>query len=103
DDEPELRKLGEVSLQMVGRFNVVLAASGADGLAAAARERPDVILLDVMMPGMDGPTTLSRLRANPATAAIPVIFLTGRTQTDEVERLLGLGVAGVVTKPFDPI
>jgi CheY-like chemotaxis protein len=103
DDEPHVRRVAEVSLAKVGRWSVSLAASGVDALAAAEREQPDVILLDVMMPGMDGPTTLGALQAHPALATIPVIFMTAKVQEHEVERFLGLGAAGVICKPFDPM
>ena len=103
DDEPDLRKIGEMSLKMVGRFQVLLASSGAEAFETAVRELPDVVLLDVMMPGMDGPTTLGKLRDHPATASIPVIFMTAKAQKHEVERYLLAGAAGVITKPFDPM
>jgi CheY-like chemotaxis protein len=71
--------------------------------AAAAERRPDAILLDVMMPGLDGPATLERLRADPATAEIPVLFMTAKAQAGELTRFAALGVAGVIAKPFDPM
>jgi two-component system, OmpR family, response regulator len=103
DDEPHIRRVAELSLNRVGKWSVVLAASGPEGIAAAERERPDLILLDVMMPGMDGPTTLSALQAHAMVAGIPVIFMTAKVQEREIERYLGLGAAGVVCKPFDPM
>jgi CheY-like chemotaxis protein len=103
DDEPHVRRVAELSLARVGKWSVFLAASGAEALAAAEREHPDLILLDVMMPGMDGPTTLSALQAHAAVATIPVIFMTAKVQEREVERYLGLGAAGVISKPFDPM
>ena len=103
DDEPDIRKIGEMSLRAVGKLQVVQAASGAEALELAARERPDAILLDVMMPGMDGPTTLAQLKARPETAAIPVVFMTAKAQPREVERLRSLGARGVIVKPFDPM
>jgi len=103
DDEPYVRRVAELSLSRVGKWTVILAASGPEALAAAERERPDLILLDVMMPGMDGPTTLSCLQARAGVAEIPVIFMTAKVQDREIERYLGLGAAGVVCKPFDPI
>ena len=79
-------------------------ASGGDaGMALAIAEAPDAILLDVMMPGRDGPGTLALLKADPRTARIPVIFLTAKAMTAEIERLRALGAAGVLTKPFDPM
>ncbi|MFT3765006.1 MAG: response regulator [Minicystis sp.] len=101
DDEPHLRRIGELCLRSIGQMTVSLAASGAEAVEVAATERPDVILLDVMMPGMDGPTTLGELRARPETADIPVIFMTAKVQKHEVERYLRLGAAGVIGKPFE--
>jgi len=102
DDEPDIRLIVRLSLQKQG-VAVVEAATGADGVSAARGERPDAILLDVMMPQMDGPSTLDALRGDAATRDIPVIFLTAKAQRTEIERLRGLGALGVLTKPFDPI
>ncbi|EPX58958.1 Two-component response regulator [Cystobacter fuscus DSM 2262] len=103
DDEDDIRTIGQVSLSRVGGWQTVLASSGADALTKAAAERPDLILLDVMMPGMDGPTTLARLRAQEATATTPVIFMTAKIQKQEVARYLELGAVGVIGKPFNPL
>ncbi|MDI1444441.1 response regulator [Polyangium sp. 6x1] len=103
DDEPHIRRIGELSLKGVGKWKVVLASSGLEALDIAARESPDVILLDVMMPGMDGQETLLELRAREATAAIPIIFMTAKVQKHEVDRYRALGAAGVIPKPFDPM
>lgn len=103
EDEPHIRRIGELSLRGVGRWEVVLAASGAEGLDRAAEEQPDVILLDVMMPGMDGPTMLAELQSQSNTSMIPVIFMTAKVEKPEVERYLSLGAAGVISKPFDPL
>ena len=103
DDEPHIRRIGELSLRGVGKWTVVLAGSGREAIDLARREQPDVILLDVMMPGMDGPATLAELRDSKETEAIPVIFLTAKAQRHEVERYRQLGAAGVLTKPFDPM
>ncbi|ATB41890.1 hypothetical protein CYFUS_007366 [Cystobacter fuscus] len=103
DDEDDIRTIGQVSLSRVGGWQTVLASSGADALTKAAAERPDLILLDVMMPGMDGPTTLARLRAQEATAATPVIFMTAKIQKQEMARYLELGAVGVIGKPFNPL
>ena len=103
DDDADIRTIGEISLSKVGGWLVVLADSGTDALAKVSRERPDAILLDVMMPGMDGPTTFERLRDLPATRTTPIIFMTAKVQKLEVERYLALGAAGVISKPFDPM
>jgi two-component system, OmpR family, response regulator len=103
DDEDDIRRISRLALGRVGGMDVVDAASGVSGLALAIAEAPDAILLDVMMPGRDGPETLSLLRADPRTAHIPVIFLTAKAMASEVERLRALGAAGVLTKPFDPM
>ena len=103
DDEDDIRTIGQLSLSRVGKWETVLASNGAEALQKAAAERPDVILLDVMMPGMDGPTTLARLREQPATAQTPVIFMTAKIQKHEVARYLELGAVGVIGKPFDPL
>lgn len=103
DDEPDIRMISELALQSIGGWETVVAGGGQEALEAAAMHQPDVILLDVMMPGMDGPTTLLKLRENEATANIPVIFLTARTQRRDVDRYLGLGAIAVIGKPFDPM
>ena len=103
DDEEDIRRIAHLALARVGKMEVVDAGSGPEGVRKAQEERPDAILLDVMMPGLDGPSTLAALRANPATAAIPVVFLTAKAMTAELERLRGLCPAGVLTKPFDPM
>ena len=103
DDEPDIRRVGQMSLELVGQLQVLLAGGGEEAVAMAAREQPDVILLDVMMPTLDGPATLDRLRALPATAGIPVIFMTAKVQRHEVEQYLARGAKGVIFKPFDPM
>ncbi len=103
DDEPDIRQVGRLALKAVGKWEVALAASGSEGVELAAREKPDVILLDVMMPGMDGLTTFARLRAQDATARTPVIFMTAKVQNHEIAQYLALGALGVITKPFDPM
>ena len=103
DDEADIRVIAEISLSAIGGWQVVQAASGPEALALAACEQPDLILLDVMMPGMDGPTTLERLRERQPAGLPPVIFMTAKVQKAEVDRLLGLGVTGLIAKPFDPM
>ena len=103
DDDDDIRTIGELALVEVGGMPTVLASSGPMALEVAEREQPDVVLLDVMMPGMDGPTTLRRLREQASTAAIPVVFVTAKVQHHEVQRYLDLGAVGVIAKPFDPM
>ena len=103
DDEDDIREVAQMSLEMVAGWEVIPARSGDEGLALAARHRPDAILLDVMMPGMDGPATAERLAAGVETAAIPVILLTAKVQPADRRRFEGAGVAGVLAKPFDPM
>jgi len=96
DDEPDIREVVEISLGLDPNFSVRGCASGKDALAAAADWSPNLILLDVMMPGMDGPATLGHLRDNPRTAAIPVVFMTARAQPRELEQFVALGAEGVI-------
>jgi CheY-like chemotaxis protein len=103
DDDDDIRSIGELALVEVGGMLTVLASSGSAAIEVAAREQPDVVLLDVMMPGMDGPTTLRHLREQASTAAIPVVFVTAKVQHHEVQRYLALGAIGVIAKPFDPM
>jgi CheY-like chemotaxis protein len=103
DDEPDIRTIGEIALRDVGGLRVTMASSGREALDIAAGAPPDVILLDVMMPDMDGPTTLERLRQDERTRSVPVVFMTAKVQRTEVERYMRLGAAGVVAKPFDPM
>ncbi|TPN83144.1 response regulator [Mesorhizobium sp. CU2] len=103
DDEDDIREIAQMSLELDPEFEVRSSPSGIKALADAAAWRPDLILLDVMMPDMDGPETLKRLGESPATALIPVVFITARTQTHEVERYLAMGAVGVIAKPFDPM
>lgn len=103
DDEEDIREVAALSLETVAGWDVIVAGSGAAGIAKARENRPDAILLDVMMPGMDGPTTYQELRANPETARIPVILLTAKVQSADQKRFSDLGVARVMFKPFDPL
>jgi CheY-like chemotaxis protein len=103
DDEPDIREVVELSLGLDPGFLMQSCGSGNEALAAAAEWQPDLILLDVMMPVMDGPATLARLRENARTADIPVIFMTARAQAREVDRFRSLGALGIIPKPFDPM
>ena len=86
DDENDIRTIARISLETIGGFEVVLAGGGEEGLEVSAREKPDLILLDVMMPGLDGPATLKRLKETPASADVPVVFLTAKALPSEIER-----------------
>ena len=103
DDEEDVRYVAHLSLGRVGGMAVVEASSGEEGVARARSEQPDFILLDMMMPGMDGAATFRALRADASTAAIPVVFLTAKAMASEVRRLTELGAKGVVLKPFNPM
>lgn len=104
DDEEAIREIVAISLEAVGGYEVITARSGEEALVRASTDRPDAILLDVMMPGLDGPTTLSRLQALPETRDIDVVLLTAKAQVTERAQLAQLpGVAGVIAKPFDPM
>ena len=102
DDDELLREVATTALELVGGWEVVTAPSGSAAEERAAALVPDAILLDVMMPEVDGPMTLAALRANPATRDIPVVFLTAKAATDD-PRWSGLGLTGVLAKPFDPM
>ncbi len=103
DDEDDIREVAAMSLETVAGWEVIVANSGAQGIARAASYRPEAILLDVMMPGMDGPTTFRALRSNPDTANIPVLFLTAKVQATDRRQFADLGVEAVLVKPFDPL
>ena len=103
DDEDDIREVAALSLESVAGWEVVTANSGSQGLARAVEYQPEAILLDVMMPGMDGPTTFRELRKNPATAKIPVLLLTAKVQSSDQRRFADLGVEAVLFKPFDPL
>lgn len=103
DDESDIREVARLALEEVGGFTVESCASGAQAIEKAPDFDPDVILLDVMMPGMSGPEVLEALRGRPDTAGIPVIFMTAKVQASELEALTKLGAIGVIEKPFDPM
>ena len=103
EDEPDIRFVAEMALQAVGGFTVITCTCGEEALAAAPAAGADLLLLDVMMPGMDGPGTLKALRALAATADTPVIFMTAKVQAAEVAVYKALGALEVIAKPFDPM
>jgi CheY-like chemotaxis protein len=103
DDEPDIREVVQMSLGLVEQLEVHTCESGAQALALLPQLTPDLVLLDVMMPGMDGPTTLQRMREDVALARIPVVFMTAKAMPQEVARFRALGAVAVIAKPFDPM
>jgi two-component system, OmpR family, response regulator len=103
DDDDDVRAVVALSLEAVGGFQVEQARSGAEALELYARSRPVLVLLDVQMPQLDGPSTLARIRALPGGHEVPVVFLSATTRRAEVDRLRSLGVDDVLEKPFDPL
>jgi two-component system OmpR family response regulator len=104
DDEDAIRTIATISLERIGGWTVISAASGQAALEAAQDDGPfDAVLLDVMMPGLDGPSTLVRMREGVLMASVPVVFLTAKVGATDREQLLALGAAGVLAKPFDPM
>lgn len=103
EDEPDIRAVARVALETVGRLQLKTCSSGEEALREVQAFAPDLILLDVMMPGMDGPGTLVALRAMPDMDRIPVVFMTAKVQPDEVAHYKSLGALDVVAKPFNPM
>ena len=103
DDEPDIRTIVEFALEDEPGMSLRVCASGAEALETAPGFRPDIVLLDVMMPGMDGPTTLQHLRGMPELAAARFAFVTAKVQPQEVAHFKSLGAAAVIAKPFDPM
>jgi CheY-like chemotaxis protein len=103
DDEEDIRTILALALSLDPEVSAEIVPTGAEVLTKAREEVWDAILLDGMMPGLDGYETCRLLKADPATASIPVLFLTAKTQREEVHRALGLGAVACLTKPFDPL
>jgi CheY-like chemotaxis protein len=103
DDDKTIQEVAQMCLELVGGWNVEVASSGLEALRLSAAHPPDAILLDVMMPSMDGPTTFARLQADVRTRSVPVVLLTAKVQPAERRYWEQLGVAGVLAKPFDPL
>lgn len=103
EDEPDIQTIARIALEDVGGFELRVCDSGAEALEVVDEYRPDLLILDVMMPGMDGPTTLVELRKQPALADTPALFMTAKVQPQELEQLRAQGALEVITKPFDPM
>ena len=103
EDDPDIQKIVKISLEQVGKFKVIICSSGHEALNMAPNLNPDLLLLDVMLPGMDGISLLKCLRQIPQFANIPVIFMTAKSQVHEVNGYMNLGIADVIIKPFDPM
>lgn len=103
EDDPSIQEIVRIALELVGGLTVKSCSSGAEGVDAAEAFDPHFILLDVMMPGMDGPQTLRHLRAKPALDRVPIVFMTAKVQPPEIEEYRRMGAAHVITKPFDPM
>lgn len=103
DDEYRIREIIKLTLEMMAGWEILMAGSGAEGLSIAEAEQPDAILLDMMMPEMDGTATLSYLQANVATQHIPVLLLTAKLPVSGEPQFIQLGAKAVIPKPFDPL
>lgn len=102
DDDENIRRVAELTLTKLAKFDAYIAKSGMEALEAIPNFQPDLIILDVMMPKMDGPTVFAELKKNPATASIAVVFMTAKIQKHEVEAYTALGANAVISKPFEP-
>lgn len=103
EDDQDIQAVAKIALEMVGGFTLKICSSGQEAVDSIAAFSPDLVLLDVIMPGMDGPATLRRLREMPAAANIPMIFMTAKVQSEDVAEYLAMGAQGVIAKPFDPM
>ncbi|MEO5509568.1 MAG: response regulator [Longimicrobiales bacterium] len=103
EDEDDIREVAQASLELTRGWDVHAASSGAQGIEMARALQPDAVVLDVMMPDMDGPTTFTELKNDPQTSEIPVVFLTAKVHSSERTRLIDMGARGVLAKPFDPM
>lgn len=103
EDDPDIQAIAMMVLETISGFTLEPCCCGSEALQKAVQFKPDLVLLDVMMPGMDGPETLKGLRAFPELAKTPIVFMTAKVQPQEVEGYLNLGAVGVIAKPFDPM
>lgn len=103
EDDPDIREIAHMALSLSGDFDILQCPSGKDALEKAEDFAPDIVLLDMMMPGMTGRETLEKMRTLPAVQSVPAIFMTARARLDEVDELRKIGAAEVISKPFDPL
>lgn len=103
EDEPDIQAIAKIALESLGGFEIKICSSGEEAIANAVSFMPDLLLMDVMMPGLNGPDTYSILREMPALIDIPAIFMTAKVQTSEVDEYKKIGALGVIAKPFDPM
>ena len=103
EDDPDIREIALMALDLSGEFEVLQCSSGEEALAQVQSYTPDVFLLDMMMPGLNGRQTLDKMREQPTLAKVPAIFMTARAQHSEIEELMRVGAADVISKPFDPM
>ncbi len=103
EDEPDIQAIAKMALESLGGYDVTIFDSGEEALGQIPEIKPDIVILDVMMPRMDGPTTLRELRKLPGYETLPVAFMTAKVQSSEVSEFLALGAIGVISKPFDPM
>jgi len=103
EDEPDIQKVAKLALETVGNLEVLICSSGAEAIEKAAPYEPDLLLLDVMMPGMDGPATLAALRAIDSLTDVPAVFLTAKVMPSEMQEFKEMGAIDVIAKPFDPM
>lgn len=103
DDDEDIQEVAQLALELQEDWTVLTASSGESGISLAKQEQPNAIVLDVMMPQMDGMATLKELQADATTQSIPVIFLTAKVSSTEMASMEELGVCGVIVKPFDPL
>ncbi len=103
EDEPDIRAVARIALERLGKFEVKICESGREAVECVEKFSPDLFLLDVMMPDMDGPETLAALRKFPEMAKVPAMFMTAKIQLQEVEELKAMGVIEVISKPFDAL
>ncbi len=103
EDEPDIQTIARIALEQIGGFDLLVCSSGQTALDQVSDFAPDIILLDVMMPEMDGIETFRHLKTLPACADVPVVFMTARVQTHEIKEYIDLGAVDVIAKPFSPI